>query len=101
MTQCDTIGYLASGLVLITFAMKDMIQLRIVAMCSNVAFIAYGLSLGLPPVVVLHAILLPMNSWRLWEVLSTRSDLGGSKIGILERLWLPVLHRAIHSRRFN
>jgi hypothetical protein len=80
MTECDTVGYAASSLVLITFAMKDMLQLRIVAMCSNVAFIAYGVSLGLPPVVVLHAILLPMNGWRLWQVLSRTSDSSESKI---------------------
>ncbi|HEY7242913.1 MAG TPA: hypothetical protein VH678_03405 [Xanthobacteraceae bacterium] len=74
MPYCDTIGYLASALVLGAFAMKNMVQLRIVAICSNIAFIAYGVALGLIPVLVLHVILLPMNGWRLWQVLHMRSD---------------------------
>lgn len=35
-------GFVASGLVLLTFAMRDMRLLRTVAICSNVAFIIYG-----------------------------------------------------------
>jgi len=51
--------------------MKDMVQLRMVSICSNVAFIAYGLSLHLTPVWVLHALLLPMNGFRLMQVLQS------------------------------
>ena len=35
-------GFIASGLVLLTFAMRDMRLLRAVAICSNVAFIVYS-----------------------------------------------------------
>jgi hypothetical protein len=44
VTHSGEIGFLASALVLATFAMKDMINLRIVAICSNVALIAYALA---------------------------------------------------------
>jgi hypothetical protein len=69
MHSCDAIGYLASGLVLAAFGMRDMVKLRIVAIGSNVVFIAYALSLGLVPVWLLHAILLPLNVWRLSQAL--------------------------------
>jgi len=59
------IGFLASALVLAAFGMKDMVNLRIVAICSNFAFIAYALLLHLLPILVLHVILLPLNGWRL------------------------------------
>lgn len=61
----DFAGYIASALVLLTFCMKDMVALRIAAMCSNVAFLVYGAGLNLVPVLVLHGILLPLNAWRL------------------------------------
>ncbi|HXW25315.1 MAG TPA: hypothetical protein VEK73_11240 [Xanthobacteraceae bacterium] len=70
MTTWDAIGYLASVLVLAAFCMKDMIPLRLVAVCSNVAFLIYGLALGLIPVWALHATLLPINGWRLWQGIS-------------------------------
>jgi len=73
MHSCDAIGYLASGFVLAAFAMKDIARLRIVAICSNLAFLAYGLSVGLVPVWLLHAIMLPLNVWRLTEVLGFNS----------------------------
>jgi hypothetical protein len=39
MTLASDIGFVASGLVLAAFGMKDMINLRVVAICSNFAFI--------------------------------------------------------------
>ena len=53
--------------------MKDMVNLRIVAICSNIAFITYGIALNLPPVLILHVVLLPLNGWRLMEALKLRS----------------------------
>jgi hypothetical protein len=66
----ETVGFLASGLVVAAFCMKDLVPLRLTALASNVAFLAYGLGLGLTPVWLLHAILLPVNCWRLWQQLS-------------------------------
>jgi hypothetical protein len=69
MTLSSDIGFVASGLVLAAFGMKDMISLRVVAICSNFAFIAYALLLSLPPVLILHVVLLPLNGWRLAQAL--------------------------------
>ena len=69
LTDTSAIGFIASALVLAAFGMKDMVNLRIVAICSNIAFIAYGFVLNLPPVLMLHVILLPLNSWRLAQAL--------------------------------
>jgi hypothetical protein len=61
-------GYVASGLVLATFAMKDMRMLRVVAIFSNVAFIIYGTLNWLLPVLSLHVLLLPINAVRLLKL---------------------------------
>jgi CRP/FNR family transcriptional regulator, cyclic AMP receptor protein len=68
-------AWVASILVFSAFFMKTMIPLRIVAITSNAAFIAYAL-LGLHygvfgrvyPILVLHACLLPLNVRRLHEL---------------------------------
>jgi hypothetical protein len=73
----EATGFLASSLVLITFTMKDMRLLRVVAIFSNIAFIAYGLLVWLPPVFGLHLLLLPLNLHRLIEIhtnLGTRAS---------------------------
>ena len=57
-------GYAASAAVLATFCMSTMIPLRILALGSNVLFMAYGYADHIYSVFVLHAILLPVNTLR-------------------------------------
>jgi CRP/FNR family transcriptional regulator, cyclic AMP receptor protein len=67
MSPVDLLGYAASAAVLATFCMRTMIPLRIAGIISNVFFIAYGYLDNLPPVLLLHLVLLPVNSLRLVE----------------------------------
>jgi CRP/FNR family transcriptional regulator, cyclic AMP receptor protein len=68
-------AWFAALLVFSSFFMKTMIPLRVVAIASNVAFIAYAL-LGLRygvfgrvyPILVLHSALLPLNVLRLHQI---------------------------------
>jgi CRP/FNR family transcriptional regulator, cyclic AMP receptor protein len=61
----DGIGWLASALVLATFCMRGMVPLRLTAIASNLAFIGYGASAAIDPVLMLHVLLLPLNALRL------------------------------------
>ena len=53
-----------------------LIALRVVTIASNVSFIAYAGAAHLLPVLVLHAALLPINVWRLWQgsITCTRTE---------------------------
>ena len=46
MNAWDAVGFLAAGLVLTAFCMKDILHLRIVAVASNAVFLAYGVASG-------------------------------------------------------
>ncbi len=65
MQLTDVIGCIASLLVLLSFCMRDMMSLRIVALVSNFAFLLYGIGLHLPPIIALHGVLIPINVFRL------------------------------------
>jgi len=67
----DAIGYLASLFVLGSFGSEEMKSLRILALLSNAAFIAYAVTNHLGPVLALHVLLLPINALRLWQLLAT------------------------------
>jgi len=69
MTWIDILGYAASAAVLMTFCMTTIIPLRILALVSNVLFMAYGYVDHLYPVLTLHAILFPVNALRLVQFL--------------------------------
>lgn len=66
----EGLGYLAALLTLGVFYMKTMIPLRIAGIMANFAFIAYGALGNVYPVLVLHAILLPLNVARLWQMVA-------------------------------
>ncbi len=68
MSLVDILGYAASAAVLATFCMSTMIPLRILALGSNVLFMAYGYVDHLYPVFLLHAILFPVNALRLIQI---------------------------------
>lgn len=70
MNRYESIGYVASMLVLAAFCVRGMLALRVLAIASNVAFIAYAAVAGLQPVLLLHAVLLPLNAWRLYEIVA-------------------------------
>jgi CRP/FNR family cyclic AMP-dependent transcriptional regulator len=71
--------------------------MRIVAIGSNLAFIAYGLSLELTPIWVLHGTLLPLNTYRLLELRRRMRRLQDASRGDVSFEWLlPFMAR----RRF-
>lgn len=68
MQWIEFFGYLGALLTLITFSMKTMLHLRMVGIAANVAFISYGALGDVYPVLLLHAILFPLNIWRLQQL---------------------------------
>jgi CRP/FNR family transcriptional regulator, cyclic AMP receptor protein len=68
MSWIEYLGYVASAAVLASFCMTTMRPLRALALGSNVLFAAYGFFGHLYPVLVLHAVLFPINLFRLVQV---------------------------------
>jgi len=88
VTFADALGYIAASLVFLTFSMKTMIPLRIVGICSNVFFIAYGYLSPAYPLLVLHIALLPLNVFRLQQMLTLVRQVGAATQGDLNMEWL-------------
>jgi CRP/FNR family cyclic AMP-dependent transcriptional regulator len=64
----NALGMLGVGFCLASFAMKNMLSLRALALAGNVLFIAYGYVESLLPSIALNAVLLPVNVARMWEI---------------------------------
>ena len=74
MRWVEVAGYIASSLVFLTFYMRRMVPLRLVSLCSNVAFLTYAFALHLAPIAILHGALIPVNIVRLIGALRERAD---------------------------
>ncbi len=86
-------AYAAAGiaglLVCVSFFMKTIIPLRMVAIASNIGFIIFGIMLRQWPVLVLHCALLPINVWRAFEMVRlTRRVKSAANHGDPSDIWL-------------
>lgn len=73
--------------------MQNMQSLRQVAIFSNIAFIIYGVMEAQLPTIVLSSILLPLNSWRLFQIKALVRDIENAKADTPVSQWLlPHMH---------
>lgn len=92
----EIIGWIGAALTLTAWSMKTMLPLRTVALLSNVFFMSYGALAGVYPMLILHVILLPLNGWRLFEIIRLTRRLrsvtaGDSPLDWLRPLMKPTL----------
>ena len=68
MELAEGLGDLALVLVVASSSMRTLAPLRVLSIASNVTFIGYSLAEGLLPILILHSLLLPINSIRLFQM---------------------------------
>jgi CRP/FNR family transcriptional regulator, cyclic AMP receptor protein len=84
----ELIGVAAAGASLYAAYAKTIIPLRIAAIVANVLALIYSTMHGTYPTFALHAILLPLNSWRLHSMLKLVRDIDVATKGDLNTDWL-------------
>jgi hypothetical protein len=77
----EAIGWFASLLTVATYAMNTMIPLRILAIASSVCFATYASILQLWPLLAMELLLLPINLYRFWQILSLRGKVNRTERG--------------------
>jgi hypothetical protein len=88
MDLATAVGYCAATLVFLTFATRTMVPLRVIGIASNVCFIAYGYLQPAVPILILHAILLPLNGLRLHQMLRLTRQVAAASRSDLNLDWL-------------
>lgn len=94
MTHGDGFGYLAAALTITTYSMRNMIPLRAVGIVANCIFIAYGVVTSSYPQLLLHSVLLPLNSFRLFQMLRLVTKVKAASEGDLSMEWIKSFTRS-------
>ena len=85
----------AALMVVISAFVKTMIPLRWLAVTSNMGFIIYGLTHPAPLMVVLHAVLLPVNLWRVRQMVKLTQRVAASAADSQQlQIWLRPYMRS-------
>lgn len=88
------VGFIAAGLSIAQQSMRTMVPLRATGIAANIAFVTYGVLFGSIPTIILHAILFPLNVYRLVEMLRLIRQVKAASAGDLSMDWLkPFMHR--------
>ncbi len=75
-------GWIAAALTFVAYSCRTMLPLRMSAVAANVFFATYGALTGIWPTLVLHLALLPLNGYRLWQIVDlTRRARAASRTG--------------------
>lgn len=72
----EAIGWLASLTTVAAYSVSTMLPLRLFAILSSLCFLIYAAIMQVWPLLAMELILLPINTYRFWEVLSLRGKLG-------------------------
>jgi CRP/FNR family cyclic AMP-dependent transcriptional regulator len=70
------------------YAMRTMIPLRMAAISTNILFIAYSIMGGVIPTLILHIVLLPLNTYRLIQMQRLVRDVDAACSGDLQLDWI-------------
>jgi len=90
----DALGYLGMVLGLATCWMKRMVPLRALSIAANGVFLVYAFLVPVYPQLFLQLILLPLNAFRLNEMLQLTEKVKGASRGDLSMDWLePFMTR--------
>lgn len=88
------LGFAAGVLYIASHYMKTMVPLRICEIASNALFVVYGLMYPSWPTLALYGILVPLNSYRLYEMLTLVKKVRTASQGDLSMDWLkPFMHK--------
>lgn len=88
------LGFIAGALYITSHYMKTMVPLRICEIASNALFVIYGAMYPSWPTLALYGILVPLNSLRLYEMLTLVRKVRSAAQGDLSMDWLkPFMHK--------
>ena len=92
----EIIGVAAAAASLYAAHAKTIIPLRVAAVVANALAMAYSLSHGTYPTFVLNALLLPLNAWRLYQMISLIRGIDEALAGDMNVDWLVKYMRPTH-----
>src|SRR3954463_14505336 len=90
----EIIGIAAAGARLYAAKSRTIVPLRVAAIAANALAMAYSLAHGTYPTFLLNAVLLPLNAWRLHEVLKLIRDIDAAARSDMNADWLLPYMRA-------
>lgn len=80
MNWVELVGYVASGLVVLSFAMSSIVKIRLISLVGSAFYVCYGVLIGSVPIILANATIVVFHCVALYREFSQRSELGATPI---------------------
>ena len=80
MNWIELIGYVASALVVLSFAMSSIVKIRTISLVGSAGYVIYGLLIDSIPIILANATIVVFHIIALWKEFSAKSELGATPI---------------------
>ncbi len=80
MNWVELVGYVASGFVVLSFAMSSVVRIRSISLVGSVFYVAYGALIGSFPIILANATIVVFHCIALYKELGRKTELGATPI---------------------
>lgn len=95
MEWVEIIGWVAVLATITTYAVRTMLPLRLLALLANLFFLIYGALAPIYPTMVMYALLLPINLYRIYDIQRTTRQMKDIKPDEKAFEWLRPLLKPV------
>ncbi len=73
-TIYEILGFIASGLIVISITQRSIFRLRVIGLCGSLTFLTYGLLIGAYPIVAVNAAATAIHVWYLKKLTADSAE---------------------------
>lgn len=70
----EIVGYIASGLIVLSITRTSLIKLRLFGLAGSIAFLIYGLLIGAVPIALVNSVITAIHIYFLWSLRSPNKE---------------------------
>lgn len=78
ISTAELVGYIASALIVLSFAMTNVVKLRVISLIGSLVYTVYGLMIGAWPIVLTNATIVVIHIVNLYREHTRKTGLGAT-----------------------
>lgn len=92
MDWIELVGYIASGFVVLSFAMSSIVKIRTISLVGSVFYVIYGALIGSFPIILANATIVVFHCVALYKEFGSKAELGATPIAPDAPFLVDFLH---------
>lgn len=70
----EVVGYVASGLLVVSITQKSILRLRLIGIIAATTFLVYSLAIGAYPIAIVNVVVVAIHGWYLRRLIAKKDE---------------------------